>query len=383
MTASDRHDHITPYIRQKRERIFSELRQGRQVIIRDRKGKAALLRAAEFADFPVHLPADTGYSAENLCLTPTIIQALGRSVSADTACFSLPAGLLSEAEILSLAIGENIEEGQLTHLLAEKTDSLCDIGCRLLRAAKLLPSALVARLIDSSPPSLGRLAQHYQLVSVDFHEIKEITRPRNPTLIISSRAKLPLSGAADSEIVMFREEGGTEEHFAVIVGASAGQSADTPPLVRLHSQCVTGDVLGSLKCDCGQQLKQAISLMNEAGYGILIYLEQEGRDIGLLNKNRAYALQDKGLDTVDANHRLGFDTDERVFAPAAAILKALNVSAVNLLTNNPDKVEQLSSFGIEIASRVGLVLESNPFNEHYMNVKRDRTGHYIPESGTQ
>lgn len=371
-------DHLTPYIRQKRERVFSELRQGHQIIIKDQKGRAALLRAAEFADFPAHVPNDTGYSAESLCLTPQHIRSLGREVAKDTACFSLPASILSAPEILALSIGENLNTPSIEHILAEKQNSLPDMACRLLRAAKLVPSALIARLIDSSPATLSRLAQNYQLVIVDTFEVAEITRPREPQLIISSRAKLPLAAAEDAEIVMFREEGGVEEHFAIIVGAPDKQKQQKPPLVRLHSQCVTGDVLGSLKCDCGQQLQQALMMMHEAGYGILIYLEQEGRDIGLLNKIRAYALQDKGLDTVDANHRLGFDTDERVFTPAAAILKALNIPSIQLLTNNPDKVKQLASFGIAVNERIGLVLAPTAFNKDYLDTKRKRTGHFIP-----
>lgn len=370
-------DHLAPYIKQKRERIFSALRQGQQIIIKDHKGHAAYLRAAEFADFPPQISAGSNSGSESLCLTPQHLIAMGREVSEDAASFSIPAATLSAPEILTLITGQNPENFKLGHLLAEKKGSLPDIACRLLRAAKLLPSALLSRLIDSSSAAISRLAENHLLVVVDSFEIGEIIRPRQPQLIISSRAKLPLAAAENSEIVMFREEGGTEEHFAVIVGSKP--DSQQPPLVRLHSQCVTGDVLGSLKCDCGQQLQHALSMMNEAGHGVLIYLEQEGRDIGLLNKIRAYALQDKGLDTVDANHRLGFNTDERVFAPAAAMLKALDIGSVRLLTNNPDKVSQLSSFGVNVVERIGLALQPTIFNKDYLNTKRDRTGHLIPQ----
>ena len=189
-----------------------------------------------------------------------------------------------------------------------------------------------------------------------------------------AKAKLPLAAAPDAQIIMFRSEGGDENHFAIIVGDGDQQIA---PLVRLHSQCVTGDVLGSLKCDCGPQLQTSLGHMTQNGGGILLYLAQEGRDIGLMNKIRAYGLQDDGHDTVDANHRLGFATDERVFIPAAAMLRQLGISAVQLMTNNPDKVSQLGKFGIDVQKRVPLALEANPHNAAYLATKRDKTGHLL------
>ena len=173
---------------------------------------------------------------------------------------------------------------------------------------------------------------------------------------------------------MFRAESGGEEHCAVQIGN--GANSDTP-LVRLHSQCITGDILGSLKCDCGEQLHAAMKLMADNGGGILIYLAQEGRDIGLLNKMRAYALQDNGLDTVDANHALGFNTDERLFLPAARILQALDVYKIQLITNNPDKISQLEQNGIKVMDRVPLSLVTNPHNSEYVKTKKTRTGHLI------
>jgi GTP cyclohydrolase II len=173
---------------------------------------------------------------------------------------------------------------------------------------------------------------------------------------------------------MFRAEIGGEEHFAVLIGT--GANSDTP-LVRLHSQCITGDILGSLKCDCGDQLQAAMRLMADTGGGVLVYLAQEGRDIGLLNKMRAYALQDNGLDTVDANHALGFDTDERLFLPAARILQALNITKIELITNNPDKISQLEQQGINVTKRVALALAPNPHNQNYLQTKQARTGHII------
>ena len=190
-------------------------------------------------------------------------------------------------------------------------------------------------------------------------------------LSIATRAHLPVDGAESAEIVAFRTPEMPGEHVALLIGAPNGQ----PPLVRLHSECLTGDVLGSLKCDCGPQLHAAIRAIEASGWGILLYLRQEGRGIGLVNKLRAYALQDQGFDTVDANTRLGFAVDSRNFAVAARMLTLLGQHTVRLLTNNPQKVAQLEAAGITVAERVPHVLPANPFNERYLATKRDRTGH--------
>ncbi|MEG3125068.1 GTP cyclohydrolase II [Sphingomonas sp. GB1N7] len=190
-------------------------------------------------------------------------------------------------------------------------------------------------------------------------------------LAIATRARLPVGGAEDAEIVAFRTPEMPGEHIALLIGTPNGQ----PPLVRLHSECLTGDVLGSLKCDCGPQLDAAIAAISASGWGILLYLRQEGRGIGLINKLRAYALQDQGFDTVDANTRLGFAVDSRNFRVAARMLELLGQRLVRLLTNNPEKVAQLESAGIAVVERVPHILPANPHNAQYLATKRDRTGH--------
>jgi GTP cyclohydrolase II len=192
-----------------------------------------------------------------------------------------------------------------------------------------------------------------------------------PQVALVSRAKLPLENLPDTQIVAFRASDDGQDHVALLIGAFGGQ----PPLVRLHSECLTGDVFGSLKCDCGPQLREALRIIGEAGGGILLYLRQEGRGIGLANKLRAYALQDRGLDTVDANQRLGFADDERGFAHAADILRALGVDRVRLLTNNPNKVEGLESAGIAVVDRVAHHMPANPHNADYLATKRKKSGH--------
>lgn len=193
------------------------------------------------------------------------------------------------------------------------------------------------------------------------------------TLEIATRARLPVAANAEAEIVAFRSVADSTDHVALVIG----KRDQTDPVVRLHSECLTGDVLGSLKCDCGPQLHEALHQISDAQWGILLYLRQEGRGIGLINKLRAYALQDQGFDTVDANIRLGFAIDARDFSVAAQMLKLLGVPAVRLLTNNPEKVAGLQAEGIEVRERLPLKIASNPHNAHYLATKRDRTGHNL------
>ena len=192
-------------------------------------------------------------------------------------------------------------------------------------------------------------------------------------LAIATRARLPVSTSETAEIIAFRSPDEPREHVALVIGTRD----DSPPVVRLHSECLTGDVLGSLKCDCGTQLHEALHRIADSRWGVLLYLRQEGRGIGLINKLRAYALQDQGFDTVDANIRLGFAIDARDFSVAARMLELLGIDEVRLLTNNPKKVEGLEQAGVKVAERLPIILAANPHNEQYLATKRDRTGHQL------
>jgi GTP cyclohydrolase II len=175
-------------------------------------------------------------------------------------------------------------------------------------------------------------------------------------------------------VVVARAEGEAAECLVAVCGRL---SDDDAPLVRLHSECLTGDVFGSLRCDCGEQLDKALSLIAQRGVGAVVYLKQEGRGIGLLNKIRAYALQDRGADTVEANLALGLPVDRREYASAAAILRHLGVTRVRLLTNNPQKCRQLAACGIQIVERIPLPVDPNPFNAAYLRAKVARMGHLL------
>jgi len=229
---------------------------------------------------------------------------------------------------------------------------------RLARLAGLLPALFTRR----SGPAEARVA-------VD----DVMTFGSGADLRIVSRARLPNRFAEAGEIVAFRSDGDTAEHVALLIGAPTGE----PPLVRVHSECLTGDALGSLKCDCGPQLGDALAQIGASGWGILLYLRQEGRGIGLVNKLRAYALQDQGFDTVDANLRLGFQDDERDFSVAARMLAKLSRNVIRLLTNNPRKVAALKAEGIEVVEQVPLKVGEGEHNRAYLATKRDRSGHQL------
>jgi GTP cyclohydrolase II len=220
-------------------------------------------------------------------------------------------------------------------------------------------------------PALWLLDPNVADVCVSIDDI--ISERRQPSVEIVARAKLPLEDMPPTQIVAFRASDDGQEHVALVVGAFGGK----PPLVRLHSECLTGDVFGSLKCDCGPQLREALHIIGSAGGGVLLYLRQEGRGIGLVNKIRAYSLQDRGLDTVDANRRLGFADDERDYGHAAAMLRALGIDEVRLLTNNPNKVKGLEAAGIKVTERIAHQMPANPHNTDYLATKRKRSGHLL------
>ncbi len=198
-------------------------------------------------------------------------------------------------------------------------------------------------------------------------------------LTVATRARLPVEALEEAEIVAFRSPDDIREHAALVIGR---RSAEHVPLVRLHSECLTGDVFGSLKCDCGPQLDGALQAMaTEAaggGWGVLLYLRQEGRGIGLVNKLRAYRLQDQGFDTIDANTRLGLPEEARDFPVAARMLALLGIERIRLMTNNPAKVAAFEEAGVIVAERVSLALAEGAHNRHYLATKRDRAGHWLP-----
>ncbi|WP_225026348.1 GTP cyclohydrolase II [Xinfangfangia pollutisoli] len=238
----------------------------------------------------------------------------------------------------------------------------------LAKSARLLPAAVLVR-IDAP---LAQAASH-GLTLLTLDEIApELARLSPLDEVVAAR--LPMALAGQGRVHIFRPDDGGDEHYAIEVGSP---DRARPVLARLHSACFTGDVLGSLKCDCGPQLHAALAQMGEEGAGVLLYLNQEGRGIGLANKMRAYSLQDQGFDTVEANHRLGFEDDERDFRIGAELLRRLGFTSVRLLTNNPRKVAMLESCGLQVVERVPLKVGRTAENAAYLAVKAAKSGHLL------
>lgn len=236
---------------------------------------------------------------------------------------------------------------------------------RLVKEARLLPAALVLPL-EHAPA----LAQAHDLTHLDLETYDAL--PMSLTEVAAAR--VPLAVSPHGRVRVFRPIDGSEEHYVVEVGAPRRPG---PVLTRLHSACFTGDVIGSLKCDCGSQLNSALAQIGAECGGVVLYLNQEGRGIGLANKMRAYALQDQGFDTVEANHRLGFEDDERDFRIGAEILKLLGFNAVRLMTNNPAKVARMQANGVAVIDRVPVQVGATPENADYLSVKAAKSGHLL------
>lgn len=232
---------------------------------------------------------------------------------------------------------------------------------KLAKLAGLLPAAIVRRAGAGG-----------DAITVSVRDILSYEKDAAANLKLVTRARVPLEGAEQAELVAFRADDGAPENIAILINRPPTPG---PVLTRLHSECFTGDLLGSLKCDCGQQLRGAVETISKAGGGVLLYLAQEGRGIGLINKLRAYKLQDQGFDTIEANERLGFEADERLYAIAARMLALLGYKSVRLLTNNPAKVAGLEAAGIAVTQRVRHAFPANLHNRAYLKTKAEKAGH--------
>ncbi len=252
-------------------------------------------------------------------------------------------------------------------LQREGSADLHRAAIKLVKSARLLPSVVMLKVEDGA-----QIATTFDLTAVPLASHNSFDKAPQLAAVVSAR--LPLEVSEAGRLHVFRPEDGTEEHYAVEIGTPA---RNTPVLARLHSACVTGDLMGSLKCDCGPQLRGALAQMGSEGAGVLLYLNQEGRGIGLANKMRAYSLQDQGFDTVEANHRLGFEDDERDFRIGSEILRNMGFSSVRLLTNNPNKISRMEENGLKVTERVPLIVGENPHNTNYLATKAKKSGHFL------
>lgn len=259
-------------------------------------------------------------------------------------------------------------------LVAEEAPAAAQAALALVKLARLLPAAVAAPV----RADVLAIADQLDLLCVSQEDVLAYPAAIATHLVRVAEAAVPLEDAPDARIVAFRAPDAGIEHLAILIGRPEAQAAaGIVPLVRLHSECFTGDLLGSLRCDCGPQLRGALHRMAQEGGGVLLYLAQEGRGIGLVNKLRAYALQDTGMDTLDANRALGWGADERNFLIAATMLEQLGISSIRLLTNNPDKVASLIACGVDVVSRERHVIAPNGVNDGYLATKAARFGHML------
>ena len=362
------------------ERIISELRRGEKVVIHDNLSQlSVLLSSAEMVEnTTLKEHVDLALSFPSIILSSTKCNALG--IKTDKNCSYLIHSDWSKDEILNLALSKNITSNFKVDGLIEENNELINTCLTLLKKSKLIPTGIMTLISNVDVSKIVDWSNANNLLYLSINIIEPKANIKSNDFEIVTKAHLPIQQTDDCDIVVFRSNNGQNEYFCLLIGATRKLIKDQIniiPTTRIHSQCVTGDILNSLKCDCGDQLKKSIDLMVKNKEGILIYLSQEGRNIGLTNKLRAYKLQEEGLDTVDANLTLGFEEDERSYEMAYHILKTLNVNSIKLITNNPNKIRELEKMGIKVIKRVSITTKSNPYNKNYIKTKKIKSGHYI------
>ncbi|GLQ04964.1 GTP cyclohydrolase II [Sneathiella chinensis] len=356
------------------DRAIADLRRGLPAVITTGQETIAILSTEMAYDAEIRDLAETCGTAPLFAITAHRANVLHVMPTGDTTILLTIEDWMDASLMRALADAtHDLDQpfrGPFTRLQGP-IDPIHDAAIKINKLGRLLPSAIVCPVDTEKAASI---AAEKDLSVVTFDEIFSYDDYSARQLRPVALAKVPLQGAENTRIQAFRPVDGGIEHLAILIG---DPNRHDPVLARLHSECFTGDLIGSLKCDCGEQLRGAIKAISDQGSGVILYLAQEGRGIGLMNKLRAYKLQSDGFDTIDANERLGFDADERVFRPAAEMLSLLGFTKIRLMTNNPEKVEGLERCGIEVAERVTHKFPSNTHNELYLATKRKRSGHYL------
>lgn len=342
------------------ERASGDLRRGLPVFIKS-DGIKMLISSPDNISFVRNLLETTPERGRNLV------------ISGARASYLFPEGGIKEP--VSIGI-DNLDASEIIEICsaspAETTLKFKDLrtasnlqiyALKLAKISELIPAIITYEFI-------GKVPEYFLEIDVEYIDLYKETA--SYSMEEACRTKLTLEYAHQAEIIAYRPNIGGSEHYAIIIGTPGSE-----PVVRVHSSCYTGDLLASLSCDCRDQLQSAIQVMALGEGGIILYLMQEGRGIGLANKLRAYDLKNKGMDTVAANYALGFDDDERLFLPAAEILKKLKISTVRLLTNNPRKASGLEEQGIKVRACIPHIMESNKHNEEYLKTKAERLGHNL------
>jgi len=355
-------------------RARADLRIGAPVALTSATGGALVVAAETLSDDRLSALRAAGPAALDLALTHRRAETLrARAYDGTLARVAVPADA-DAAWIRATADPSRDLATPMKGPYATRREGPSDLhalALTLAKQARLLPAAVVAVWTDAAQVrAMAAEAGLTELTSA----ILQGAAAAAPRMERVSDARVPTRFAEAGRCHVFRPADGGEEHYAIEIGRP---SRHAPVLARLHSACFTGDVIGSLKCDCGPQLAAALTQIAGEGAGVLLYMNQEGRGIGLANKMRAYALQDQGFDTVEANHRLGFEDDERDFRLGAEMLKALGFSAVRLMTNNPAKIAMMREAGIEVVERVPLKVGRTAQNAAYLATKAAKSGHLL------
>ena len=341
------------------ERLISEMRSGRPVLVSDGKQNLLAIAVESLSEEMVRKLCTFAKEEASLLLPAARLRRLGLEREA-SGRVALPKIDLNRIEMLSLRLDAKIDAPVMSITSLER-------ACLDLAALALVLPAVLTIPVNTQPNF------YPELLTATMEAISQYRRNRASTMTLISRAPVPLENA-QTEFVVFRGGEGLRDQVAIIIGKP---DLTKPVPVRLHSACLTGDLFGSLKCDCGDQLRGTVTYMAEQGGGILLYLDQEGRGNGLSNKIRAYGLQARGFDTYEADEILGFDLDQRRFDFAATMLHQLGVTQIKLLTNNPEKIAALMRSGLNVVAHERVIGRPTAENVHYMTSKRDRAGHLI------
>lgn len=393
------------------EAAIQALRAGQMIILVDdeqRENEGDLVIAAQFADAAsINFMAKFGRGLICLPMAAEMIERLGLPMMTSSnrspygtaftvsieAAHGVTTGISAKdrARTIQVAIDPQsgpldiISPGHVFPLRANPKGVLARAGqtegsVDLMRLAGLTPAAVICEVINedgtmSRREDLIRFAQQHHITMVTIHDLIEYRIMHENLLSVVATSRLPIEHHGDFTLMLFANEVDECEHFALLK-PMPDPNVQKPPLVRIHSECITGDVFGSCKCDCGKQLEQSLSYLAAEG-GILIYMRQEGRGVGLANKIKAYSLQDEGLDTVEANEHLGLPADNRSYAVAYQILKHLGMQRIRLITNNPYKIAAMEHYGVTVCERISVLVPATPENQSYLKTKQQKLGHLL------
>ena len=354
------------------ERAIFDLRRGLSVLLRTADGDTLIHPVESLDDAALADLSALAGNTPSLLLTRHRMASLGLPIVDDAAALALDP--LPGAAMLHRLASAPLDglSGDILPVPASPSEQ---VALRLLRRAQLLPAAVAVPVAPAQAQAVAARLATGELLAITVNAAAELCASGPGRLVHVSEARVPLPALGDCRFVLFREADALHEHIAILIGDPEAWAPAVP--VRLHSACLTGDIFGSMRCDCGAQLRRGMAAIKAQGGGILLYLAQEGRGIGLANKLRAYQLQDQGLDTIDADQVIGFSKDERDFRTAHEMLDALGVTSIELLTNNPAKVEALRRAGTRVVGRQAIYGQLTTHNRHYLCTKAHRHGHWL------